>query len=466
MLQLISKETCKHKILRNLINIFILLVLYDSILRKWLLPSFSNVIMPIKLLVAILIVFIGGKYIRHYTSWELSFLFIGIIVFLTSLIFGHQNVAVAIWGCIPYWIGLFCCFTIGYFIKTEDIHRIGKLIVYTSIVNAFITFIQFLMPVNSIINTKGEEVQDTIAEMTAGELSGMFRPPGIFMSTTGSSMFLLLAFSFILYFMYLQKGILSRKVLFVSTFLVITTCICSVSRTSIFYILGMLIYFIIFCVRTKVIGNIFKTLCFIIPLALFFVITPFGQTALENMGNRFSNASESTTKGRGTVAEGNIQDIYNRTIGYNIGAIIDPHTLDGNEVPFWGYGQGMSTQTGGRILGISKHSGFALAEWDGLRIMCESGILFGWIIIFIRMGYVIRFFFKISYMRRKKLYLSLMLLPTFFITFFLSNTWGNAFNSCLAFFCGGLFLAAFRNEQRTIISNENKRYINQQATFA
>ena len=117
---------------------------------------------------------------------------------------------------------------------------------------------------------------------------------------------------------------------------------------------------------------------------------PSVNEALNSMSNRFTNASQSQFDDL-TTAEGTLKDLYNRNIVYNLRALIQPKTLDGEDVPFWGFGQGMSTQVGGRLLSINRNAGFSLAEWDGLRIMCESGMIFGWIIIFVRIGYAFRF---------------------------------------------------------------------------
>lgn len=440
MFKLISKESCKSSILRFLITLFILLIFYDAIFRKWITPSLSNIIMPIKIFVCILIILKGYKYVKSYTVWEKSFAFIGCILFFTSLMLGHGNLYVTIWGCLPYWIGLTCCYTLGKILSINDIKRIGVLIVYTAIFHSILTIIQFTLPVNHFLNV-GAAAIDQIAEMTAGELSGMFRPQGIFMTTAPT--FMLLALSFILYFLNFSKGVISRKILILSFVLTVTAAIFSTSRSTIFVLSGLLLYFIFFCVNKRISGNIIKYMLVIIPFMFLITLTPLGKIAINNMGNRFSNASETVSGDRGKTTKGNLLDIYNRTVGYNINAILDPHTLDGERPPFWGYGQGISTQTGGRLLGNTKHSGFALAEWDGLRIMCESGYLFGWIVIYIRMAYVCRFLPKLSLMKRSQKMLAMMLFPSFFISFFLSNTWGNAFNACIAFLIGGMFLSAY-----------------------
>lgn len=76
----------KNKKIIFLINIYIFLILYDGIFRKWLLPSMSSAIMPVKQLVAVLIVIYGFRYVKIMTVWEKSFAIIGLMVFLLTLL--------------------------------------------------------------------------------------------------------------------------------------------------------------------------------------------------------------------------------------------------------------------------------------------------------------------------------------------------------------------------------------------
>ena len=95
-----------------------------------------------------------------------------------------------------------------------------------------------------------------------------------------------------------------------------------------------------------------------------------------------------------------------------------------------------------------ENSGFSLAEFDGLRIMCESGLLLGWSIIFLRLGYVLRFLIKAVRFKRQKYFLAFCLLPPFFISFYLLSNWGNIFSANMAFVIGGLFLASMKIRQK------------------
>ena len=194
-------------------------------------------------------------------------------------------------------------------------------------------------------------------------------------------------------------------------------------------------------------------------MLILLTFSKLGSSAINNVSKRFDEASR-VQYGKVSTSEGTLNDIFYRNIWYNVDAVLDPHTIDGNSIPFWGYGQGMSTQIGGKLLNVkSGRSGFALAEWDGLRIMCESGYILGWLILFIRLGYVFRFIPHLAFYKKENQFLTLSLFLPFLLSFYLLNTWGNVFLANYAFFAGGFFLSVSMNEKQInnfiLRNNEN-----------
>ena len=432
-------------LLRRAIYLYILLILFEGVLRKWVFPSLATPIMVLKIGLSALIVLMGARYWSKFSLWEKSFSFVGFCVLITSLVFGHGNIGIALWGCFPYWLGLNVCFIIGQAFTRKDLLNVIKLIVYTSIVNFIVLIIQFNSPTTSWINYTGTEVSDHVAETAVGDLSGGFRPCGIFYHSTHDNLFMLLSISLVLYCLVNKARIVPRYIAIGAFVLSVFASFCTSSRTCIFYFVGLVVYFLIFCVRKKTLTTFGK---YLVPAAICMIPLSrmsFVDKAITNLQNRFENASETQYSGQ-TTMEGTASDLYYRMIAYNLNALFDPHTLDGESVPFWGFGQGLSTQVGGQLANVQKHAGFALAEFDGLRIMCESGFLFGWIILYIRLGYSWRFIPKLVAYRRHGESLTLLFFPAFLIGFFLLNTWGNAFLGSFAFMSGGLFLSSLRNK--------------------
>ena len=246
----------------------------------------------------------------------------------------------------------------------------------------------------------------------------------------------------------MQRDVIKRNVLLLSLLFELVSIVLSSSRTNIFVHLGMLSFFFLFAANTKKKKLFIKVAVVSLPLLFVIASTSLLESAFDNIENRFEYASQSQYHGS-SMLDGTINDIVYRGFIYHLDALIEPKTFSGEAPPFWGYGQGIGTQVGGQLLGLGQFSaGFSLGEWDGLRIMCESGLVIGWLIIFLRVGYAFRFLSKISILKRKRLYLSLCILPSFLLMFYLTSTGGNVFICNFAFIVGGLFFASLKNKTK------------------
>lgn len=431
----------RDKLIKRLVYLYLFFILYDGVLRKWIFVGLSTPIMMIKQVIAVLICLFGIRFFSRMTWWEKSFFVIGILVFMTSLLFGHHNIIVAIYGCLPFWFGLPVCYIIGKILKYDDLLKIGWIIIFSSIINSLLLIVQFNLPIDHFLNYQTGEVERELIGYSISSLQGGFRPGGLFVHDSQNSMFQMISFVFILYFFFIRTIHRHKSVIILALILDIVSLPFSVSRTNIFYHIGVFMFFFLFCLPKSQMKMILKTLPIAIIGLVFLSFLPIVSPAIDTIMARFADASVDQYAGKGTI-EGTLLDLYYRNVVYNVEAIINPKTFDGESIPFWGFGQGMSTQVGGRLLGITENAGFALAEWDGLRIMCESGYFFGWAIIFIRMGYAFRYLFSIKTFKQKHNYLSLIILPAFLVTFYLLNNWGNLFLANMSFLVGGLFLAS------------------------
>lgn len=434
--------------LRVLVYLYIYSIVFDGIFRKWLLPQYSTPIMAVKQVLAAIIFVYGYRYWKYFTGWERASLAIGFIAFLTTLAFGHGNIYVALYGCLPFFFGIPLCLIISKILYKDDLIRIGKVFVFVLFVNSILIIAQYNLPITHILNYTAGDVE-RIEDYAISELAGGFRPMGIFYHGTHNSLFSLVALSFLLYFYFFRKGIANKLFLIVVLVLDIVASVCSVSRTNIFLHIGLIAFFFLVISNFKTKRNFVLSILIFLPIFYFFVQkTTFFTGAIENLENRFENASEAQYAGESTL-QGTINDVWYRSVQYHLNAIIDPKTFDDQSPPFWGFGQGMSTQIGGRLLNVGdSRSGFTLAEFDGLRIMCESGLLLGWSIIFLRLGYVLRFLIKAVRFKRQKYFLAFCLLPPFFISFYLLSNWGNIFTANMSFIIGGLFLASMKIRQK------------------
>lgn len=107
------------KTVNFLLYAFIYSLLFTGVIRKWLLPELSSALIVVPQLCAIIIViFLQLK--TRFSFLEKTMVLIGLCVFITSLIYGHENVAVALYGCLPHWFGVTLCSILGCIITKGD----------------------------------------------------------------------------------------------------------------------------------------------------------------------------------------------------------------------------------------------------------------------------------------------------------------------------------------------------------
>lgn len=435
---------------RKLVWAFFLWLMLEGIFRKWFLPSFATQIMVAKQFLACYMVFRG--YLKGYikSNWATFSIILGFIGFCTTLLFGHQNLSVAVFGCLQWWFGIPLAFYIKSVLQKGDIIKMMRFIFYFAIAHFIVTAVQFSSPTVSLINIQiGGEIIET-NETDIGKLAGGFRPTGLFGYNTMSGAFDIFAFAIILFYLFRGNYLLKEKVspfyIDLSLILYVATCLFSVSRGLIFQsiiILFFLAFHVLYLIKKIKIS--YRYVLFIVIAFPVLLSQTRVQQAIENLVYRFEDASESQYTGVSTTS-GSINDVLDRSVFYLLNAILEPRTLDGKEVPFFGFGQGLSTQIGGKLAGNAgaAHSGFALAEWDGLRIVCESGVLLGLFMLICRIGFALSLYPQMRKCLRKKNYLPLLLYCQILFLFGPTINWGNLWMFNFSMFFGGFLMATMK----------------------
>jgi len=424
----------------------------EGIFRKWLMPPLATPIMVAKQVLACYMLFRGYQKGYIKSAWATFSTVLGFIGFCTTMLFGHQNLLVAIFGCLQWWFGIPLCFYIKNVLRREDMVKMMRFTFFFAIAHFVVTALQFNSPTTSLINLQiGGEIKET-AETDISIMAGGFRPIGLFGYSTMSGAFDIFAFAVILFYLfrgnYMSKEDKPVKPLYVNIALLlyITTLMFSVSRGLIFQTIIVVLFFSFhaWTLVSKMKHGIRYLAVAVIAIPVVLSI-PSMQRAITNMQNRFDNASESQYAGQSTT-KGSINDVLSRSVFYTINAILDPRTLNGDEVPFFGYGQGLSTQIGGKLAGIGeKNSGFALAEWDGLRIVCESGVLLGLLMLICRIGFAFSLYPQMRRCMKKKNYLPLLLYCQILFLFGPTINWGNLWMFNFSVFFGGFLMTAMKN---------------------
>lgn len=361
-----------YLIYKKIIWLYIFLLVFEGALRKWVFPSLATPLLLVREPIVISLVIWG----MHKKMLDFIYVKVMLIVctisFVFTLLFGHHNLFVGLFGWRIYFFHFPMIFMIGQLLNRDDILKICRFLLYLSIPMTILVLIQFYSSPTAWVNI------GVGGEGTAGfgGANGYMRPPGLFSFTAGYISYQGIVGCTLLYYLLMNKALKSEQK--VPQFLLIIMLLCyliaiptSISRTNLFQSTLFLIFFLFIAVfRQDARKTIFMSV-FVggIILLLLYSSGLFIEN-IDAFNVRFEGASKVEGGLEGTLG--------NRYFGGFMRAFLKM------DVPLWGYGIGIGTNVGSKYLGGNIYSfGFdGEIEWE--RIIGECGYILGLIIIIIR----------------------------------------------------------------------------------
>ncbi|PTT02664.1 hypothetical protein DBR11_04240 [Pedobacter sp. HMWF019] len=410
---------------------YLLLLIFEGALRKWVLPGLAAPLLIVRDPLAVLLLWMAWNKNLIPSSVLLKIMvIIGAVAILTALIFGHGNLAVALFGARIFLLHFPLVFVIGRVLDKADVIQIGKFLLWVSIPMALLVALQFYSPQSALVN-RGVGGDSSGAGFSGA--MGYLRPPGTFSFTNGISLFYGLTASFMLYFWLHPQGV-NKIALCGGTLSLIAVIPLSISRTLVFTI-AIIVFFALVTVLRKPENFLKVVLAGIGIFLMLSILSNFGffQTATKVLTLRFTNAS--TTEGglKGTFG--------NRYFGWMATAIAT--SLD---QPFFGHGIGLGTNVGSALLTGDRKFLVSEEEWN--RQIGELGALMGIGVIVVRLALS----FKMSIHAIKKLQNGQMLpwmLLSFGLTVIPQGQWAQPTALGFSVLAGGLIIAAMNHHTET-----------------
>jgi hypothetical protein len=365
-----STETPEQKAkrrVRQLIWLYLWLLLVEGALRKWALPRFSNPLLLIRDPVMLGIYFYAIKaQVFPRNVWAVSLWIIGALSALAVLgspLFPYMPlmplVEVTAYGFRSNFLHLPLIFVMGSVFDEEDVKKFGWWVLVVMIPMGLLMAVQFKASPDSFINATagaGEAEQ-----LTAG--GGKIRPPGTFSFISGPVFYMCVAAAFLIYGA-LLRTVYKNWLLISSGAALLLGIFVSGSKSSVASVLLVVAAVaVILIVRPRAVNRFGLTLVIVVIGALIVSRLPIFKEGFQILSDRFTSAAEAaeTTVVRGTVD----RVISGFTEGFK--------NID--KFPLFGYGLGIGTNVGGRIL-IGRPA-FLLAENEWSRVLAESGPIFG-----------------------------------------------------------------------------------------
>nr|WP_294941971.1 hypothetical protein [uncultured Mucilaginibacter sp.] len=354
--------------LKKGIWVYFILLIIEGGLRKWVFPGFATPLLVVRDPVAIWLL---------VTAWRNGYLpsnnhfyvmtFIGSCALFTAILVGHHSLLVAAYGTRILLFHFPLIFLIGKIFDKDDAIGMGKIVLWMSIPMFVLIALQFYSPQTAFVN-KGIGA-DSQGGGFSGAL-GYFRPPGTFSFTTGNTQFFSLVAVFVVYF-WLNIERINRILLIAATVALIAAIPISISRGLLIQVVLTGIFALASISRTpKLLGRMLIAVVGLVIILALLSNLSFFRNAITVLTSRFDTAKES----EGTI---------NNTIVNRIGAsILEPFV--NSELPFFGFGIGMGTNAGARLL-IGRSDVFLIAEGEWGRLIGEMGAVFGIAAIVVRL---------------------------------------------------------------------------------
>lgn len=364
----IQSEARRVLVVRWIFLLF-LLSLIEGVLRKWLLPGLAS---PLTVMRDPLVIALYGYCLSHGLMLRRGIAEYWLTFAMISGAFGLVQYAMQslpLWGWAlgvrTYWLYMPLAFVVAKSFRTEDVHRLMKLVLWISIPYAFLVAAQYGSPPNAFLN-RGVGGDD---EGAVGVALGIVRPFGLFTFTGPNVQYT--AFSIAMFLAFYVGGVpMKRRGLFLlATGSAIGAMSVLTGSRSIYFLAGFTVVATVFgMLAARPSGHSLKRALGVIGfvlLAAFLFIYAFPDMLLA-MENRFQRAA------------GTEGSIWGRAFG-GLFSWLDPLFT----APWFGFGIGAGAPGVARMLGLPA---LIYGESDLQRNVNELGLLLGIPMLALRLG--------------------------------------------------------------------------------
>ncbi len=428
------------KLLKQLIWAYLILLLTEGALRKWVAPiSVSNLLVVVRdpLVLAIyLVAMANGRFVIN--GFVIADLLLAMGAFCGSVITPNANLIVTLIGLRCYFLHLPLIFVIERTLDKEDIWQMAKFLLWFAIPETIIVAAQFAAPQTAWINLG---LGGQVTEGFSGAMD-KFRPSGTFSFTTGVGCFYPLVVAALL------GLVLSRRKLPLYLSLGAAACVMlgiytSINRTNAVTCAGVLLVgsLAVFALPQAP-KQIVRLLLLLGVAALIASRLPRFDEGMEAFNSRWQSAT-------GTDLSGFQSNIVMRFFN----DLFPPLGLF-TETPLVGYGVGSGTPMAQAYLTGNRM--FALGESEWARLILEMGPMLSVGFIVLRLALCWQLVLaSFSSLKKENIWPALFAVEAFFMV--LNASWGQPTILGFATFTTGMVFAASRMTDEKADGKKTKR---------
>ena len=373
-----SAENPTIRNIRRLIWLYFWLLLIEGALRKWVLPQLSNPLLVIRDPV-VLLIYVLAIQARVFprNAWILSLAIIAFFSVVVSFIAlwpylpPSRIVLVSGFGFRANFLHLPLIFLMPRVLRPEDVKRIGWWSLVLVVPMSLLMVAQFQAAPDSLLNrtATGE------GEMLMSAL-GKVRTAGTFSFVVGVVAYFALVTGFLVWAA-LKRSIYRNWVLLAAVIALLIGIAVSGSRSVVGACAVVVCSLVpVLILRPSAVNRFGQALLAAVVLGFIVTKTPIFKEGLDVLTTRFSDVAESEEQ---SIAAGLISRVFE---GFSEGIRVLPMA------PFFGYGLGVGTNAGAKI--VTGQTSFLLAEGEWARLIFESGPVIGLAFVLWRCGVVVR----------------------------------------------------------------------------
>jgi len=420
----INNPTAKLKIG---IWVYIILLLFEGALRKWVLPGLSTPLLIIRDPIGIWLIIVAVRNgVMKTNIYLTSAVLIGVLGLFSAILVGHGNIYVALYGSRMLLIQFPLIFVIGLVFTQQDVLKLGKFWLWLSIPMTILLVLQFFSPQSAWVN------RGVGGDLKGGGFSGAlgyFRGPTTFSFINGTVSFYHLLACFIFYFWLIPKKHVKSILLIGASICLLMSIPFAISRALFFSVLVTLAFaFFAISQKTLSIGPIILIILIISIMIFGLSQISIFKTATDVFTTRFTQASGAEGGVQGTLGDRYLGGLYTSL-------------LYADDIPLLGYGIGLFTNVG-HIISTGKMAD-AVGEQEWGRMIGELGILMGFALIFIRVGMSIKIA-RAAYKALKKGDFMPWILLSFCLLYLPQGQWSQPTSLGFCVLSAGITIAALR----------------------
>jgi hypothetical protein len=364
------------RLLKQLIWLYLILVIFEGVLRKWVLPGLATPLLVVRDPIVILGLFLGfqkGKI--KFNGYLAVVTVVAVMAPVLAMTAGHGNLMVTAFGWRANFLHLPFIFLIGQTLSREDVETMGRFLMWVSLLIALIMLQQFYSPPGSWINIGVGGEGDSGFD---GAL-GYKRPSATFSFIVGPVMFFPFVAAFVFHQM-LQPRTRGKWLAMLSGLAVLMAMPTSISRG---LVVGVVIVGIGTVVALATSGRSVQRLIYLGAMSVIMMTALSFIPGLEKPREAFLSRWDASTTQRGGIEEAILK------------RMTDSMTLSmvpGEDQMLTGVGLGMGTNAGARLATGGKVV-FLVAEDEWSRITGELGLPLGLLYLGVRVILTISLFF-------------------------------------------------------------------------